>query len=262
MTQFHAIREADRTLQDIGRRSVRGGAATVAAQATAFAVNTGATMILARLLTPADFGLVAMVRALMGLPAIFRDLGLSTVTVQRAHLTHEQVSGLFWTNVLVSSLLTVLVALLSPAVAWFYGEPRLVWITSALGLVFLLEGLTAQHLALLRRHMAFTSLAGIQVGASLIGVLVGLAAAWQGLGYWALVMMSLGTSATSMVLAWVLYRWRPAFRFPLREMRALLAFGSNITGFNLLNYFARNLDNVLIGKVWGPSPLGLYAKAC
>ena len=251
----------DHLAADLAGRSVRGGAVTMTAQALGLVLHLSATVILARLLTPGDYGLVAMVTAVTGFAALFQDAGLSAATVQRAEVTHAQVSTLFWVNVAVSVVLGSVVAALAPAVAWFYGEPRLTAVTAIAGATFLFGGLAVQHAALLRRQMRFAALAGVQLGAQAVGLVVGLAAAWAGAGYWALVALSAASAAANATLVWLACGWRPGRPARADGVGGLLRFGGHLTGFNTANYVASNAANVLIGRWWGAGPLGLYSRA-
>ena len=174
-------------LTDLRRRTVSSGFVTAVAQGVQFALTLVSTVILARLLTPRDFGLVAMSWTIIGFSQVFKEAGLSTATVQREGITHAQVSNLFWINVVLSGLISLLVAAAAPAVAWFYREPLLVEVTLALSITILLAGLAVQHMALLNRQMRFKAIALIQVGSVLAGVLVGVGMAWLNYGYWSLV---------------------------------------------------------------------------
>jgi len=253
--------ETEHLKADLKGRSVRGGAVAIAAQGVSFFLRMGSTVVLARLLTPQDYGLIAMVTVVTGFVAMFKDMGLSMATVQRAEVNHGQISTLFWINVLLSLGVMVVIAALAPAIAWFYGEPQLVWVTLALAGAFIFGGLTVQHQALLRRQMRFVSLALIQIISMLVGVLTAIIAAFYGAGYWALVLMQLATAFTSAISVWVVCGWRPGRPVRRSGVRKMLAFGGHLTGFNFVNYFARNADNVLIGKLWGSGQLGLYSKA-
>ena len=246
---------------DLKGRSVRGGAITMAAQGVRFFLKMGSAVVLARLLTPQDFGLIAMVTAVIGFVTMFKDMGLSMATVQKAEINHGQISTLFWTNVALSLCVMLVTAALAPVIAWFYGEPRLTWITLALAGAFIFGGLTVQHQALLRRQMRFGSLALIQIVSMLVGIITAIIAAFYGAGYWALVFMELAGAVTRAIAVWATCGWRPGLPVSGSGVRQMLAFGGNLTGFNFLNYFARNLDNILIGWCWGVAPLGLYSKA-
>ncbi|MBA7485941.1 hypothetical protein ES707_21493 [subsurface metagenome] len=246
---------------DLKGRSVRGGAVTMAAQGLKFFFQLGSTMVLARLLTPQDFGLIAMVTAVTGFVMMFKDMGLSMATVQRAEINHNQISTLFWINVGLSLAIMLLTAALAPAIAWFYGEPRLTWITLALAGAFIFGGLTIQHQALLRRQMRFRILAVVEIGSMSAGILAAIIAASFGAGYWSLVIMQLAGAIAIAIGVWVACGWRPGLPVRCSGVREMLAFGGNLTGFNILNYFARNIDKVLIGKVLGSTTLGIYNKA-
>ena len=251
----------DHLKHDLKNLSVRGGAITIAAQACKFILQMGSTVVLARLLAPEDFGLIGMVAVVIGFAGLFKDLGLSTATIQKSEIDGEQVSTLFWINFAISCATAVVVALLSPVVAWFYGEPRLTWITLALTSSFIFGGLTVQHQALLRRQMNFVSLAKIEVISMSIAVVSAVVSAWYGVGYWALVIVQLVIAATNAIGVWIACSWRPGFPVQSSRIGSMLAFGGNLTGFNIVNFFSRNLDNVLIGQYWGSQELGLYTQA-
>lgn len=246
---------------DLGRRSVRGGAVTFGAQIFKFVISTGSTIVLARLLTPQDYGLIGMVAIIINFVSMFQYMGLSTATIQWAELNHRQVSTLFWLNMALSAGIMLITAASAPLVAWFYKEPRLIWITLGYAVTILLSGLIIQHEALLSRQMRFMTLALIDVVSLLAGLAAAIVAAIYGAGYWALVINQLTVTLAMVVGNWAACRWRPGKPSRGAGVRAMLSFGGNLTGFNLMNYFARNLDNALIGKFWGPYQLGLYAKA-
>ncbi len=246
---------------DLKGRSVRGGAVTMAAQICKFVLQMGSTVVLARLLLPEDYGLIGMVTVIINFAGLFKDLGLSTATIQKAEINHKQVSTLFWINFVISCATALVVAALAPVVASFYKEPRLTWITLALASSFIFSGLTVQHQALLKRRMSFTSLAKIEIISMLVGVVTAMISAWYGLGYWALVLMQIATSIANAVGVWVACSWRPGVLLRNSGISSMLAFGGNLTGFSIVNYFSRNLDNILIGQYWGPQQLGLYAQA-
>jgi len=251
----------DHLESDFQERSVQGGVDMVVARAVRFVLKVGSTVFLARLLTPRDFGLVAMASAITGFMMIFKDLGLSMATIQREKITHAQVTGLFWVNVGVSALLAVAAAASAPGIAWFYGDERLVEITVALSLGFLIGGLTTQHEAILKRQMRFRVLAGLEVASILVGSAVAIAAAFMGAGYWSLVLLNLMRPFVLFGGVWVFCGWRPSLPWKGGDIMDLLTFGGNLTGFNVLNYFARRGDDILVGRFVGASALGLYEKA-
>ena len=253
--------QTDYLLKDLHGRAFRGGVVTLTGQAGKFLLQMISAVVLARLLMPRDFGLIAMVTSVTGFVAMFKDLGLSNATVQRAQITHAQVSFLFWINCALGVAATLIVATSAPVIAWFYHDRRLIWLTMALSVNFVFSGLTAQHQALLRRQMRFKTLAIIDVVSIGAGLTTGISMAVLGLRYWALVGATFGTSATNCILVWANCGWRPGAFKRRVGARPMLAFGGHLTGFTLLNYFTRNFDNILIGRVLGPALLGIYAKA-
>lgn len=254
----------DDVAADIERRTVRGGALTVVYQVGKQAVSIAETAILSRLITPADSGLINMVVIVTGFISLFNDLGLSAATIQRDRLTQAQVSALFWINVAMGVLLGIATALTAPLLAWFYAEPRLLPVTAAVAFGFVFGGLTVQHRALLKRRMRFDILVKIDIVMTVVGtaVTIGVAALLPPeLRYWALVLGMLVQGPVEIVGLWLACRWRPGRPAWAGDMRSMLAFGGNLTGYRIFNYFARNIDNLLIGKLYGPASLGLYAKA-
>ena len=246
---------------DLKGRSVRGGVVTVASQGATFLISSISTVVLARLLVPADFGLVAMVTAITGLGQAFADLGLSEATIQRQEINHNQVSTLFWINVAIGLTLMLATAALAPVLAWFYREPRLKDITYLSSLTFLICGLRVQHNALLVRQMRFTARAIRDVASYALGVPIAIIMALRGAGYWAIVALPLMLNFTQMALSWMMVRWMPGL--PRREAKvgSLIVFGGNVAASYLIMNLIRSADSVLTGWYWGAGPLGLYSKA-
>jgi len=251
----------DHLLTNLRQRTISSGLVTAAAQGAQVFLNLGYIMVLARLLVPQDFGLVAMVTTVTGFLRIFQDAGLSMATVQRQEITHAQVSNLFWVNVSVGGVTTLLVAASAPVVAWFYREPRLVGITLVLSITFVLTSSAVQHFALLNRQMRFRVIAVIEILSMLAGYLIAIGMALSGCSYWALVGANVAQIAIKLVLVWSISRWRP--RLPSRNTQTwpLLSFGANITAGSLMYQFARGADNLLIGRFFGAAAVGLYSRA-
>src|SRR5262245_5249809 len=164
----------DHLLGNLKQRTVSSGVAQGAAQLIQFVLSLSFNVVQARLLTPEDFGLVAMVMTIIGFLQIFADMQLSTATIQRAEINHAQVSNLFWLNVAVSGTISLLIAAAAPWIGSFYKEPRLVSIAWALSAFFILNGLAGQQLALLRRQMRFVVISAIEVGSVAAGFAIGI----------------------------------------------------------------------------------------
>ncbi len=241
-------------------RVMKGGRAVGIATALRSVIDFAATLVIARLLSPREFGLVGMVVAITGFVDMFKDMGLATVTVQRESITKEQLSALFWLNAASGFVLMALTAAIAPLVSWGYGEPVLRNVTLALSATLLLSGLSVQHQALLRRELRFQSLAVVQIVGSFTGVVVVVVAAWSGLGLWALVLRQIAYQLASGLTAWFTVRWWPGW--PKRaDVRSLIGMGGHVTGFQVTNYVERNLDDVLVGRFAGATDLGCYSRA-
>ena len=251
----------DHLLTNLKRRTVSSAFVTVAAQGAQFLLNFGSIIILARLLTPRDFGLVAMVTAIMGFFRIFNEAGLSTATIQCDGITHAQVSNLFWTNIIVGATISLMLAIGAPVVAFFYREPRLISITLALCITFLFTTSTVQHVAILKREMRFKMIALIQVCSVGAGIVTGIVMALLKFGYWSLVGMQIITPLIAFLLTWTISTWRPQLPVWKSGTRSLLNFGANLTASSFLWSLARGSDGLLIGRVYGPSSVGLYSRA-
>ena len=246
---------------DLKARTVRAGFIVLGGQACKLLLTFVSIAVLARLLSPDEFGVVAMVAAATGFVGALQSFGLASSTVQRAQIDHSQVSTLFWVNVGIGVAAALLITALAPVLSWFYDDHRLSAITWALASVFILNGLTVQHQALLRRQMRFAPLAAVQVVSVLIAVAVGITLALFSAGYWALVSMEVAKALTTAVGVWLVCNWRPGRPVRGAGVRSMLLFGGTLTGANLLKHVERNLDDVLIGWSFGAGTLGLYSKA-
>lgn len=248
-------------MKDLKEKTIRGGIARVAAQVVLFILRIVALMILARLLDPKDFGLVGMVTAFTSVLNLFRDFGLSTATVQREDISEEQISALFWINLLVGAILTVSLAIMAPVVVRFYHEPRLFWVTISLASGFFINAAGVQHSALLQRELRFTALAVIQIIALAVSTALGIGAALLGFGYWSLVVLSITLPLISTIAYWIAAAWIPGKPQKTAGIFPMIHFGGSVTLISLIVYVAYNLDKVLLGRFWGAEALGIYGRS-
>jgi len=248
-------------MKDLKEKTIRGGVARVAAQVVFFVLRIVALMILARLLDPKDFGLVGMVTAFTSVLNLFRDFGLSTATVQREDISEEQISTLFWINLLVGAILTILLAIMAPVVVRFYHEPRLFWVTISLASGFFINAAGVQHSALLQRELRFTALAVIQIIALAVSTALGISAALLGFGYWSLVVLSITLPLISTIAYWIAASWIPGKPRKTAGILPMIHFGGAVTLISLIVYVAYNLDKVLLGRFWGAEALGIYGRS-
>lgn len=248
-------------MKDLKQRALRGGFAKMCAQVANYGLRIGSLMVMARLLNPRDFGLVGMVTAFTGVLSLFRDFGLSAATVQRVDVSEHQMSTLFWINLFVGAVLTLLTAAVAPFAVSFYHEPHLFWVTIAVGSSFIFNAAGVQHSALLQRQMRFTALATIEVIAWAGSTLIGITMALAGFGYWALVGAAVSMPVVGTVCVWLATKWIPGRPRRAIELRSMMRFGGGLTLTGLIVYVAYNFEKVLLGRFWGADAVGLYGRA-
>jgi len=251
----------DQHVDDLPRRSVRSGAVVLVAQSASVGLGVASIAILGRLLTPDDFGVVAMAAAFVALIANFADNGLPQATVQREDINDEQINALFWINALVGAGAALAGVAAAWPIAWFYDRPELVGVTAALAGSLVITGAAAQHQALLRRHMRFTSHSVIAVIATAAGLGAATAAALLGAGYWALVIMAVSNALVRAIGNWIACPWRPSRPRRVAGLGPMIRFGAYLTGTSLAGTIARTTDRILIGRGLGGEAAGFYSNA-
>ncbi len=242
-------------------RAARGRAVTIATQACKQALALGSLMLLARLLTPSDYGLVAMVLGVVAVISVFRPLGLSEATVREREISEAQVSLLFRIDTLTGAALAVLTAALAPAIAWFYAEPRVTQITLLIAPVFLLSAAGNQHRALMRRQMRFRALAAVDLISAACCAATALACAFMGFGYWSLAWSLVAAELAGLIALWTLHPWWPGPAARLRGNGRVLAFGAHLQLAHFLGIASLKFDSILIARLWGAAALGFYNRA-
>ncbi len=220
-----------------------------------------ATAVLARLLSPADFGLVGMATIISGFAGLFHDLGTSAAVIQRRNISDELLSSIFWANIAFGVTITFLLIAIAPIAAVFYHEPRVTPVLRVLSLTFCISGLSILQQAILERDMAFNILARIEITATFLSAAIGIASAIMGAGVWSLVYQALTMVSVTSVLLWIASSWKPKKIFHWKEIKSVSNFSMNLTGFSIFNYFIRNADNLLIGRFLGAQNLGYYSLA-
>ncbi len=247
--------------QGLKGKSIRGGIITMTAQGASILVQLVSTVTLARLLPSEDFGIIAMIVAVTSFAGLFRDMGLSTASIQKVDLTREQTNALFWINVATGTGLTICVAACAPLIAAFYSRNELIPVTLLLSSTFVISSIGAQHSALMQRELRFKPKAFADIAGAVATLAVSVTLASLGKGYWSLAWGTVVGALTTTSLYFAVSSFRPGLPRRVAGVRELIGFGANVTAFEFVNYFHRNLDNVLIGKVWGAAQLGLYSRA-
>jgi len=245
---------------NLGKQSINAGVANILAQGACLFVSLGRSAILARILTPSDYGLFTMVLVIISFATLFKDLGLSTATIREKFITHQQVSNLFWINTLIGFSSTAIVFFISPLIAQFYGDDRLTSISVLLSISFLLGGLTVQHQALLKRQMQFNKLAVITTVALLISSIVGVILAYLNYGYWTLIWMNVFESLFILIGCWVCTGWVPCTPSTSAGTLKFLKIGLDVAGMNAFSTLTKHIDKIIIGRISTPALLGIYGK--
>lgn len=219
------------------------------------------TVLLVRLLTPEDFGLIAMLMVFIGFATIFSDFGLGSALVQHQRVSPEQINSVFWINLLLGLLTTSVFFFSSPFLASFYDAPRLEPLSRVLSFLFVLSTPGIVPRALLTKALAFDRLAKIEISAISFAGITAVLLALTGWGVWALVVQSLIREIIRSLLGTILVDWRPRVSLSISAARDFLRYSTNLSGFQIINYFARNSDNLLIGKYLSVTSLGFYTRA-
>lgn len=245
----------------LSRLAARGALVTMGGQACKILLQFGGIVVLARLLSPGDYGLLAMVAAIVGVGEVVRDFGLSSAAVHARSVSPQQRSNLFWINSAIGLLLALAVFAAAPAIAAFYAQPALLPIAQALAPTFLLSGLATQFRAQLNRDMRFGRLALVDVGGQALGLAAGVTLALRGHGHWALVAQQLGQALATLLLLVAAGGWSPGLPRRGAGMGSFLRYGGNLMSTQLVVYLSRNIDALIIGQRFGAELLGLYNRA-
>jgi polysaccharide transporter, PST family len=261
MRDHEAQLSTDHLLGSLDRSSARGGVMTFSAQAGKVVLQLVTVVVLARLLPPSAFGLIAMVAAINSVFDLVKEFGLSAATIRVPRITHDEVTGLFWINTAAGIMIAAVLIAVAPAIADFYGQPSLTSVTRCLALGFILSGLSVQHWALMRRQMRFGVVVAIDFASESTGFLLALTLALLHAGYWALVAQRLAVPAVGFVACWSFCPWRPGLPRRISTIGALVSFGASVTGVNVAATLTRSLDQTLIGWLWGAGALGFYERA-
>ncbi len=241
---------------------VRSGVAwNITGQVAQQVLRLGFSVALARLLTPRDFGLLGMVGVFTGFAGIFVTMGLGQAIIQRQTLSTKHLSTALTLSLLSAVVIACVLWSSAGYIAVLYREPVVAPLLRVLSFQFLLSATGVVHSSLLQREMRFRELALIELAAFITGSSLAVLLAWIGWGTWSLVFNSLAFAGVQTFLFWRLSGWKPSIGFDRAVARELWSFGGYLMGFNLLNYWARNADNYLIGKYCGASDLGLYGRA-
>jgi O-antigen/teichoic acid export membrane protein len=240
---------------------IRSGGVAVFTRMTNQIIQTVGIFILARMISPKDFGLVAIATSIIGFILFLNDLGLSDALIQEKEINHKQVSTLFWINISFSALVTIILIAISPLVTWIFKEPQLNLVFIISSLIFFICGASALHRSLLKRSLSFFKLAVIELSTVTISSLLAILMALSGFNYWALVLRPIINYILMFILSWIFCQWRPGLPSRNSNVFHLIKFGLNQLGTLFLSNMSRNIDKTLIGWKFGKELLGYYSRA-
>lgn len=243
-----------------GAHARRGLATTALSQCCKFLIQLASIVVLARLLTPEDFGTFAMVFAISGFATVIGDFGLSSAAIQARSLSPRQRSNLWWLSLGIGALLWAVLWLIAPLIEDFFGKSGVTELLRVVGLSFVLSAAGSQYVADLTRNLRFGWLAVNEVVAHLVAFGAAVTAAWLGAGPWALVTQQLAFAFVLLVMSVLVGRWLPGLPGEA-PMRSLVSFGGNTLGVQVLTYVSSNVDSIVLGRVAGAGQLGLYDQA-
>lgn len=218
-------------------------------------------ILLARVLTPAQWGVAGAALVVVSLLDMLTDFALPAALIQRPRITEEDRSTMFWTCLGIGTLFTLFAIAISGLVADFFGEPQVQSLFAVASLGFVINSVEKVPGSLLTREFAWRALELRQIASYFVGAAVAVALALAGAGPWAIIGNSLATTTTSAVLLWILTSWRPRWVFSWSSFRGLTGFGVGLLGSQLLTYFQLNMDKLLIGRYLGAASLGTYSFA-
>jgi len=247
--------------QTLRRAAVRGAGASIAGQASGFAVQIGSVVILARILSPADFGIVTMVTTFSLLFSSFGRNGFMELVMQREEISHSLASNLFWLELGIGAILTLALACSGPLLVLFYHYPEVAHVTEGLSLTIVIGCLGWIHMGLLQRAMRFRTTAFISFLGQLVLAIVSIVLAMEGWHYWALVWGSVAQNMVIAASAWSMCRWIPSWPSRVSGTRSGFKFAMNVYAHFAFSYSTRNTDNLLVGWRFGARSLGFYKKA-
>lgn len=245
----------------IAEKSVKGSVWAFTGQITQFLLQFGSMILVTRILDPRDYGIVAIAVSLNAFASVFNGNGLVSAVIQKKHISHEEQSIVYLYNCLLGLCLTLMLFIFSDVIAEFFAVGELSGVIRLMSLQMVITALGSQFYAHLIRAMNFKVVTLTEFLSTLLGVIVTLTMAYYGYAYWSLVVGYIMTSACKLILSISLTEWRPKWYGLNTSGSSLFRFGVNVTIADIVSYFSRNSDNLIVGKSIGSDQLGIYSRA-
>jgi teichuronic acid exporter len=218
-------------------------------------------LVLARILQPSEFGLIAMLTIFIAVAQSILDSGYSAALIQKKNANHKDESSIFYFNILMGFITTGLLYFSAKWIASFYNEPALISLTHVMSFTILIDSFGIIHYSIMKRSFSFKKLTMISIIASFLSGIIGISMAYKGLGVWSLVWFTLFNKLFRLCLYWIFNSWRPGLEFSFKSLRSMFVYGSNLLFVGLLETIFNNLYFLVIGKLFSPADLGYYSRA-
>jgi O-antigen/teichoic acid export membrane protein len=254
--------EGPNLMEGLGKRAFYGSLQMMAAQAVKFVAQIASVIILARLVAPEEFGLIAFITSIFVFINLFSEFGLAFAIVQKQEINNKDLNTIFYLSVISAFLFFILFVICGIFANLVFGDLKYFWITATFGAIFALKTLATIPQGLLRRQLKFGFLSFQEGGAFLVGVILSILIAFKGHGLTALMTLQFVPAFLCFITSWTFAGWMPKRdRGPLKEIMGYLLFGGSFTYVEMANTLCKHLDNLLIGKIWGMEILGQYNRA-
>ena len=247
--------------QDLKTKTISGMIWSAVQKFGNMGISFVSNIVLARMLTPEDYGCIGMLAIFIVVSNTFVDGGFGSALIQKKDPTQEDYSTIFWWNIFISSVLYGVLYLSAPFIAEFYHMELLSSILRVQGIVLIINSLNIIQTNQLRKQLKFKRLANVTIIAHIIAAVSAIILAWKGWGVWALVAQQIIASSFISILLWILNKWMPDFSFSKESFKQLFSFGSFILISNLINTFCNNIQGLLIGRFFSPAVMGYYTQA-
>lgn len=219
------------------------------------------SLIIARLVTPGEYGLIAMLSIFMAIAQCFIDSGFGNALIQKKNRTETDFSTVFYFNICIAIILYIVLFFSAPLIAKFYNQPELKSITRFIGLNLIIQSFSLIQQTRLNISLNFKLLAKVSLSATIFSGIIGITLAYLGYGVWALAIQAITNTLSSAVLLWIVTKWKPNFEFSKSSFSQLFSFGSKLLTSSLLHTIYLNLYSLVIGKFYNPKDVGFYNRA-
>lgn len=224
-------------------------------------VNLFLNIVLARILSPYEFGIIAMITVFISFMNLFKDFGFGAVLISQKKVNDLDYSTVFWANLIMGVVLTCLLYSTRNLISAFYNEPVLEKLITVISFLFIVQAFNYVQIIILRKHLEFKKLAIVNVSSVIISGIIGILFAIKGFGVWSLIYKDLSLSVINLIMIWRLSSWRPTYKFSISRFKFYVKSGFALIGTKMVNFFSKNIDNALIGKFIGATSLGIYNRA-